>query len=168
MTEFRYSEYNDFYRDPTAHKSGGFALHDQEIIDKYKGAMKELVTDIGRKLFTGNFDWATVAFPIKAQSPESILKCMVKPGEINTYYFSQAAMVTDAVERMKFTICGAMTYMHGIHNFNKPLNPMLGETYQAVGDDGSKWYLEKIIHRPPTMYMLCEAPNLAYRWYGYD
>ena len=69
---------------------------------------------------------------------------MVNPGEMNSYYFTQAAMVTDPVERMKFTVCGAMTYMHGIHHFNKPLNPMLGETYQAVGDDGSKWYLEKI------------------------
>jgi hypothetical protein len=43
---------------------------------------------------------------------------------------------------MKFTIAGAITSFYQTHHWNKPLNPIIGETYQAMGEDGSKWYLE--------------------------
>ena len=40
--------------------------------------------------------------------------------------------------------------------FEKPLNPILGETYQARGQDGSHIYLEQISHHPPISYMSVE------------
>ena len=43
--------------------------------------------------------------------------------------------------------------------FEKPLNPILGETFQARGQDGSRIYLEQISHHPPISYMSVEHEN---------
>jgi hypothetical protein len=65
-------------------------------------------------------------------------------------------------------MAGAISYMHNSHHWNKPLNPILGETYQAVGDDGSMYYLEKVQHKPPVTSFYCTGARNQYRWYGYD
>lgn len=48
--------------------------------------------------------------------------------------------------------------------FEKPLNPILGETYQAQGQDGAKIFMEQISHHPPISSFLVEHKN--YRFEG--
>jgi hypothetical protein len=69
---------------------------------------------------------------------------------------------------MKFTVAGAISYIYSSHHWNKPLNPIVGETFQAAGEDGSQWYCEQVAHKPPTSYFMCEGANKAYRMFGYD
>ena len=69
---------------------------------------------------------------------------------------------------MKFVICQSLTYIYPTHFFDKPLNPMLGETYQARLEDGSQVYLEQVCHHPPISYFFQIGPNELYRWYGYN
>jgi hypothetical protein len=101
-------------------------------------------------------------------SYETILQSVANPTKLNAHFFQLAARCTDPVERMKYVIGGSVAYIHYAHHWNKPLNPILGETYQSQGDDGAMIYLEKVQHRPPVTYFLCTGAKNAYRWYGYD
>ena len=44
-------------------------------------------------------------------------------------YFGLAANATDPIERIKFVICAAFSCVIYSKSFEKPLNPILGETY---------------------------------------
>ena len=61
----------------------------------------------------------------------------------------------------------SLSYVQPTHGFDKPLNPILGETYQARLEDGAMIYLEQVSHHPPISYILQCGPNDNYRWYGY-
>ena len=51
--------------------------------------------------------------------------------------------------------------------FEKPLNPVLGETFQAKSIDGAKIYVEQTSHHPPITNFLMEGPaHFPYKLYG--
>ena len=105
-------------------------------------------------IFTGRFELYKVSFPIKAMSPISILT-VISTGAIHSpLYLTAAASNADPVERMKFIMTNSLSYVQPTHVFDKPLNPILGETYQAQMQDGSQIYFEQICHHPPISYML--------------
>ena len=56
-------------------------------------------------------------------------------------------------------ICADVSSFIYNKSFEKPLNPILGETFQARGQDGSRIYLEQISHHPPISYMSVEHEN---------
>jgi hypothetical protein len=60
---------------------------------------------------------------------------------------------------MKFTIVGAIAFFYFEKIFEKPLNPVLGETCEAYGQDGSNIYLEQSCHHPPISHFIIEGPN---------
>jgi hypothetical protein len=53
------------------------------------------------------------------------------------------------------------------HMFCKPLNPILGETHQSHGVDGSKCYYEQTSHHPPRTHYLIEGPEGRWTLDGY-
>ena len=55
---------------------------------------------------------------------------------------NRAATITDPVERMKLVMTSNFSWYLYNQVFHKPLNPILGETYQAIGQDGTKIFLE--------------------------
>ena len=57
-------------------------------------------------------------------------------------YLNYAAATNDKVERMKFVIAHAVSYLYVDHTFEKPVESQLGETVQAYGQDGSCVYME--------------------------
>lgn len=80
---------------------------------------------------SGDFNLTTVSLPIKAMDHNSILQTIATMGTISSHYFTLAAQARDPIERMKFAITGSIAYLEPTHHWNKPLNPILGETYQA-------------------------------------
>jgi hypothetical protein len=57
-----------------------------------------------------------------------------------------------------------------IHNgqfFEKPVNPVLGETYQARGADGARLYMEQTSHHPPVSHMYIDGPDGKYTVSGW-
>jgi len=48
-----------------------------------------------------------------------------------------ATMTTDPLERMKLAITQNISCQYYGFILEKPLNPILGETFQAVGQDGA-------------------------------
>jgi hypothetical protein len=53
-----------------------------------------------------------------------------------------AALSKDPVERMKLMMTSSLAWIYCTHHFEKPLDPILGETYEAEMPDGSKIYCE--------------------------
>ena len=51
--------------------------------------------------------------------------------------------------------------------FQKPLNPIIGETVEGFYRDGTFCYGEQVCHHPPIPYFLIIGPNKSYRYYGY-
>jgi hypothetical protein len=48
-----------------------------------------------------------------------------------------------------------------------PLNPILGETYQAFKEDGTKVYFEQTSHHPPSSNLLLFGPDKSYELFGF-
>ena len=82
-------------------------------------------------------------------------------------YLNYAAATNDKVERMKFVIAHAISYLYVDHTFEKPVESQLGETVQAYGQDGSCIYMEQTNTEPPTSHYLIEGPNGNYSYSGY-
>ena len=49
----------------------------------------------------------------------------------------------------------------------KPLNPILGETFQIFGHDGSRQYLEQTSHHPPRSHWIADGPEDEYNSSGW-
>ncbi len=59
------------------------------------------------------------------------------------FYMGKAAFEDDEpIERFKIIIAAQVGSGLYSTDFEKPLNPILGETYEAYGQDGSKIYAE--------------------------
>jgi len=57
------------------------------------------------------------------------------------------------VKRLKMIISAEIATAIYNKSFEKPLNPILGETFEGHGQDGAKIYVEQISHHPPTSAM---------------
>jgi hypothetical protein len=83
-------------------------------------------------------------------------------------YFNAAALSNDPVYRMKMVITASLSFIYPNHSWGKPLNPILGETYQAYLPDGGKVCVEQICHHPPISYINHEGPDQLYTYSGYS
>ena len=71
-----------------------------------------------------------MSLPIWAMDHNSILQVVASVGKVSPFYFKEASLLgDDPVERMKMVIVGSLAYLDPTHHWNKPLNPILGETY---------------------------------------
>jgi hypothetical protein len=145
---------HDDYRAPDAAKEGGFILDDPVVLNKFRSALKDLIGQVGRMLLSGKFELYKVSFPIKAMSPVSTLSLMSNVGIHTPLYLTAAAMSSDAIERMKLVMTQSISYIYPTHCFDKPLNPILGETLQANLEDGAQVFMEQVCHHPPISYLL--------------
>ena len=75
-------------------------------------------------------------------SDQSILYLIATMAIHAPIYMTRAALTTDPVERMKLVMVHNLSFFVKEKIFEKPLNPILGETYQAYGQDGAKIFME--------------------------
>ena len=97
-----------------------------------------MIKEIGRKIISGSFNLTTVSFPIKAMVPRTALETSLYGTCMFPLYMNLAAQTTDKVERMRFVITAIISNFIVSNTFLKPLNPIVGETYEASYNDGSK------------------------------
>jgi hypothetical protein len=83
-------------------------------------------------------------------------------------YLNAACYVKDPIERFKLVMTTSLSFLYSCHIWDKPLNPILGETYQCTLEDGTVVAMEQICHHPPISYMLQTGPKGMYRWWGYS
>ena len=124
-----HNDLTDNFRLPGVHKDGGFPLDDPEILGRYRSAFKDIAKQIGRSIFTGKFNLGSVSFPIKCMSPESILYLIATMSIHTPIYLNKAALTDDPIVRMKCVMTNSLSFAYSCHVFDKPLNPILGETY---------------------------------------
>ena len=124
------------------HNNGGFALTDKAIISKYRGAGKDLIKAVGKQIITGKFNLTTVSLPIRVMDHKSVVELVASIGCVGPAYLNAAALSKDPIERMKYVMVASVAFIGPTHTFDKPLNPILGETYQGELPDGSKVYME--------------------------
>jgi len=82
-------------------------------------------------------------------------------------YLNLASELNDDLERMKLVIVATVSNWYKSSVFLKPLNPIWGETYEMMWEDGSHEYVEQTSHHPPCSNFLLIGPNNNYKFSGY-
>jgi len=167
LEEWTYVSSMDDVRSPISYKNGGKTAENPVVIKKLRVVAKEFLIKVGRSILSGHFNLTTIPFPIKFMVPKSYLEyvgCI--PSCFFPLYLNLAACSADPIERFRLYIVASICYFFMTPSFAKPLNPILGETFNGHYDDGSHLYLEQISHHPPVSYMLYYGPKEAYKFWG--
>jgi len=151
-----------------ANKSGGMDFNDKESTEKLRSTGWDLIKQIGKKILTGDFNLTTISMPIKVMLPLTILQTIAKSLFNYPVYLNIAGNQIDPLERFKFVIVASLSCFHKSSHFLKPLNPILGETYEMLWEDGSKIFLEQTSHHPPISHYYMVGPKNNYKYYGYS
>lgn len=167
-TQFTPFQLSGDHRCEKAGYYGGFSCSDKALLSRLRSAASEIVKAVGKKLFSGNFDLTKISFPIKCMAPVSTLELMPTLQSTMPIYLNRAAMTTDPVERMKLVITHSISFFYKEKIFEKPLNPILGETFQARGQDGAFIYMEQTSHHPPISHFYIDGPDDNYRLTGWS
>ena len=88
--DFEWIAKTDEYRVPKAHKSGGTACLDKNIVNLTRSVGKSMIKEIGRKIISGNFNLTTISFPIIAMIPCSALEKMFMSTILFPLYINMA------------------------------------------------------------------------------
>ena len=92
---------------------------------------------------SGDFNLTRISFPIRCmQAQSSLMQCTAFASTLPIYMNKAANTTSDPVERMKLVMTSNFSWQFYNQLFAKPLNPILGETYQAFGQDGAQLFLE--------------------------
>ena len=68
---------------------------------------------------------------------------------------------------MKLYMVQSVSWYYYTAIFDKPLNPILGETHYTIGADGAKIFLEQTEHHPPTSHFIVDGPDDNYKFTGW-
>ena len=168
MKNFKLPEDTDEYRPLYANNDeGGFDFASEKTLGIIRGMGWDLIKQIGRKIISGDFNLTTVTIPIKVMVPISILQHVCN-GHFNfPLYLNLASNLTDNVERLKYVIVATISCWYKSSVILKPLNPIWGETYEMMWEDGSHEYVEQTSHHPPCSNFIIYGPNNNYRFSGY-
>lgn len=156
--EFRPSYANNYY--------GGVDFPDAKTTGLLRGMGWDVVKAIGKKILSGDFNLTTVTIPIKVMIPISILQHICN-GHFNFPLYLELASNSNSLEKMKLVMTACLSSWYKSNVFMKPLNPILGETYEMVWEDGSHEYVEQTSHHPPISHFLIYGPHNKYKYYGY-
>jgi hypothetical protein len=155
------------YRKKEASSKGGFALRDNDLHSKLRSAGKEAIYRIGKQLLQGKLNLISIAFPFKCAADYSMLQALAGMARVNPYIMNAAAYTEDPLERIKLLITAAVSHMEPCNTFEKPLNPIMGETYHAYMDDGTQIYCEQTCHHPPISHIHIIGPDNIYEFAMY-
>ena len=128
----------DEYRPQYSFKKGGIELQSAETTSLIRSAGYEVIKQIGRKILNGDFNLTTISFPIKVMLPITILQAVASSIFQFPVYLNIAGLTKDPLERFKLIIVSTISCFHSSSHFLKPLNPILGETYEMMYNDGSR------------------------------
>ncbi|CAI2369651.1 unnamed protein product [Moneuplotes crassus] len=155
------------YRKEGASSGGGFALRDKALVSKLRSAGWEAIKRIGKQLLGGRLNLIGIAFPFKCAADYSMLEALAGMARVNPYIMNAAALTEDPIERIKLLLTASVSHMEVCNTFEKPLNPVMGETYHAYLEDGTQIFCEQTCHHPPISHILIEGPDNLYEFSMY-
>ena len=74
--------------------------------------------------------------------PKSALEKTFMQTILFPLYLNKAASISNPVERIKLTAVALISNYIQANSFLKPLNPILGETFEGGYEDGTQLYCE--------------------------
>ena len=162
---FNYIETKDNFRIEGANKSGGLSLLDQTIVSKIRSVGTEILKQLGKKILSGKFNLTQVSFPIRCMQANTALHNTLNTFKMIPLYINKAVNTFDHVERMKLVIVSILSSFLYTSTFEKPLNPILGETLTGVLEDGTKLFAEQTSHHPPVSSFFVDGNG--FKIFGY-
>jgi len=129
---------NDEIRIKNANAYGGIDFNDVEGTARIRSCGWDIIKQIGRKIISGDFNLTTISFPIRVMIPKTILQSIADALFQYPIYLQIASEKTDPIERMKYVLTATISCFPSTTCFLKPLNPIIGETFEMYYDDGSK------------------------------
>jgi hypothetical protein len=167
VEKYKPEQFEDNFRSKDAHAYGGMNFNNPVITSLIRSAGYEVIKQIGKKILSGSFNLTTISFPIKVMIPVSILQSVAR-SFFQFPYFMHLASESTEMEKMKYVICASISSYFCSCYFMKPLNPILGETYEAIFSDGTQIYLEQSSHHPPVSSFELHGPNKEWYHTGYS
>jgi hypothetical protein len=169
LKNWTYSNLKDEYRPENANKSsGGVDFKNKELVSLLRSTGYDILKQIGKKILSGDFNLTTISFPIKVMLPLTILQTIAKSVFQFPIYMNLAMMQIDPIEKFKLAIVATISCYHASSFLLKPLNPIIGETYEMMYEDGSKIYLEQSSHHPPISHFWMVGPYNSYKLHGFS
>ena len=137
----------------------------QEVIDKQSGIIKEVITQLTKCLWAGTA--MSLSLPIRIFEPRSMLERYTDWFAFAPDLLAKAGNCTDKIEAFKYVITFSLSALFRSSEQLKPLNPMLGETYECEWKDGTKFYLEHTNHTPPISHFYIKSSQNLFIVFGY-
>ncbi|CEM02035.1 unnamed protein product [Vitrella brassicaformis CCMP3155] len=154
--------------DVTTDAKGGLLLADRDTFVLVRSVAKEVLKWIGRQILSGNFNLTRISFPIRCSKPGSSLQTTTLACTYVPLYLRRAAASRNPIERLKLVVAMYIASLHVTSDFLKPINPTLGETYQAFLPDGTRIYSEQTAHVPQTTHWQIVGAEDRFLFWGYS
>ncbi len=158
-----------FERMPKAAPAGGYKYTGTAAeLDRQKNVIWEVVKTLGKNLVNGK-DLIGISLPVQLFEPRSYLHRLTDGWWSAPIYLNKAAEAEDPLTRFKHVITFIISgFFNTCENQKgKPFNPILGETFQGLYEDGTAIFCEQASHHPPVTCWMMIGPNESWRYYGY-
>ena len=155
----------DYLKDYLIKDYYGVYCLNQEVVDKQSGIIKEVITQLSKCLWSGTA--MSLSLPIRIFEPRSMLERYTDWFSFAPDLLTKAGTSKDKLEAFKYVIVFALSSLFRSSEQLKPLNPMLGETYECEWEDGSKFYLEHTCHTPPISHFYIKSSKNLFIVSGY-
>jgi len=109
----------------------------------------------------------SLSLPIRIFEPRSMLERYTDWFAFAPELLGKAGSCKDKIEAFKYVIFFSLSALFRSSEQLKPLNPMLGETYECEWEDGSKFYLEHTCHTPPISHFYIKSSKNLFIVSGY-
>ncbi|KAK9383069.1 Oxysterol-binding protein-domain-containing protein [Kockiozyma suomiensis] len=114
-------------------------------------------------------DLSTIAMPVTANEPLSVLQRYAEPLEYSRLLDTAVEACIDSGEQMMYIAAFAISNLSNMRcnsrALRKPFNPLMNETFEMVREDlNFRFLAEKISHRPPIFATFAEAPKWTYSY----
>ena len=167
VKNYKQEDYKDIFRPPGANQYGGIDFNNSEVTSQIRSTGTEIIYQVGKKILSGDFNLTTISFPIRVMIPISMVQaCAYSLFQLPFYMY--LAQGKDVVERLKYTLVATISSFFCSAFFLKPLNPVLGETFEGYFSDGSKFYVEQSSHHPPISHYEVYGFDNSYYYAGYS
>ena len=109
----------------------------------------------------------SLSLPIRIFEPRSMLERYTDWFAFAPDLLTKAGECTDKIEAFKYVVTFSLSALFRSSEQLKPLNPMLGETYECEWKDGTKLYFEHTNHTPPISHFYIKSAKNLFIISGY-
>lgn len=146
------------------HKKKGLVLVDKHILNRFKGIVANMISQILKRMVGG----PPVSLNVRIFGPQSSLQRNIEAWSYAPLYLKKASNPNiSPIERMKQTMAFIISGFIITCKQIKPFNPLIGETFEGEFPDGTKVYAEHIGHYPTISRFYIIDKNNDYKLHGY-